>query len=96
MEKSDVVRAVIDVLAGLQSMSGRPATNISDRTCAIGDLDQFDSLNGVEATVELSERLGMELPAVNVFVNENGTKALTVSEIADSICQRTAGKESLE
>jgi hypothetical protein len=50
-------------------------------------------LNGVEATVELSDRLGIDLPGVNAFVTEKGTKALTVSEVADAICRLTADKE---
>ena len=96
MNKLEIVRVVIGVLAALQSDSGRAATQISETTCAIGDLDQFDSLNGVEATIELSARLGIDFPAVNAFVNEKGTKPLTVSEVADHICRLGAGKEALK
>jgi acyl carrier protein len=93
MNRAEVVKAIIGVLEELQSISGRPAAQISERTCPIGDLDEFDSLNGVEATVELSDRLGIDLPGVNAFVTEKGTKALTVSEVADAICRLTADKE---
>jgi len=96
MKKSESVRVVTEVLQEIQSVSGRPATQISEHTRPIGDLDEFDSLNGVEATVELSDRLGIELPGVNAFVNEKGTKALTVSEVADGICKTTADRESSE
>lgn len=95
MNRTDAVKIVSEVLTEIQAISGRDPTRISESTCPIGDLDQFDSLNGVEATVELSDRLGIELPGVNAFVNESGTKALTVAEIADGIYKLTKGKESL-
>ena len=91
MEKANVVKVITEVLTDLQSISGRKPVPISGKTCPIGDLDEFDSLNGVEATVELSDRLGIDLPGVNEFVNEQGTKALTVSEIANHICKLAAG-----
>ncbi len=94
MNRAEAVEAVVNVLASLQSISGRPAIEISERTCPIGDLEEFDSLNGVEATVELSDRLGVDLPGVNAFANESGTKALTVSDVADAICKLAAEKES--
>jgi acyl carrier protein len=95
MNKAEAVIIVTDVLTAIQEISGRERTSISESTCPIGDLAQFDSLNGVEATVELSDRLGIDLPSVNALVNESGTKALTVSEIADGICKLTGGKEPL-
>lgn len=92
MEKAEAVRIVADVLADIQVVSGREMSAISESTCPIGDLAEFDSLNGVEATVELSSRLGFDLPGVNAFVNESGTKALTVSEVADGICKLAVGQ----
>ena len=86
MQKADAERLIADVLTHIQQISGRGVAMVSASTCPIGDLDQFDSINGVEATVELSSRLGFELPGVNAFVNELGTRALNVGEIADAIC----------
>lgn len=94
MKKSEVIQNIVDVLTGIQAMSGRAIVPISEKTCPIGDLDQFDSLNGVEATVELSSRLGVDLTGVNTFVNASGTKALTVSDVAECICSLTARKET--
>ena len=87
MKKEEVIKSVIQVLGQLQRDSGRKATSISSSTCPIGDLDQFDSLNGVEATVEIADKLGVELPGISVFVDESGTRALSVSEIADVVCR---------
>ena len=95
MNNAEAIRIVTDVLAEIQSISGRVQEPIREDTRPIGDLDQFDSLNGVEATVELSDRLGVDLGVVNAFVNEDAAKALTVSEIADGICRLIAGKEAL-
>ncbi len=87
MEKKDAVEAVISVLKTVQELSGRESVPITGTTCPIGDLDQFDSLNGVEASSMLSSELGFDLPGANAFVNEEGTKALNVTEIADAICK---------
>lgn len=94
MNKSKIIEVITQVLHDLQSASGRGGTQITQGTCPIGDLDQFDSLNGVEATSELSERLGFDLPGVNIFVSDDGTKARTVTETADCICEIAASKGS--
>jgi acyl carrier protein len=86
MTKADVEKVIVDVLSHIQQLSGRGVAKITASTCPIGDLEQFDSLSGVEATVELSSRLGFELPGVNAFVNQQGTRALNVGEVADGIC----------
>lgn len=93
MKKPEAVKVVVEVLKTVQQVSGREIGEISEKTCPIGDLDGFDSLCGVEASVELSEKLDFELPGTNVFVNEKGTKALTVGEIAEAICQRVEEAE---
>ena len=91
MGKTDAIRKVTEVLQSIQELSGREVGEITRETCPIGDLDQFDSLSGVEASAELSSQLGFDLPGTNAFVNEQGTKALTVDEIADAICKVAKG-----
>jgi acyl carrier protein len=87
MKKTEAVKVVIDVLKSVQEISGREFGEIVVSTCPIGDLDGFDSLSGVEASAVLSDRIGIELPGVNAFVNQNGTKALSVNQISDAICR---------
>ena len=94
MTKQEAVEVISEVLEYIQSISGRNAQQISERTYPIGGLEQFDSLNGVQATSELSSRLGIEIPSVCIFMNEEGTKALTVGEIADRICSLAIEKEA--
>lgn len=91
MEKSKAIGIVIEVLNTVQRISGRSETPITGSTCPIGDLEEFDSLSGVEASVILSERVGFELPGVNAFVNEQGTQALTVNQIAETISKASPG-----
>lgn len=93
MNRDEVIGILQDVLQAIQRNSGRPELPIQPGACPIGDLSGFDSLNGVEATVELTDRLGLEFSGVTCFVNETGTKALTISEIADRICTMPISKE---
>lgn len=90
MEKSKAVDAVIEVLTTVQKLSGRAEARITGSTCPIGDLDEFDSLSGVEASALLSDQLGFDLPGVNAFVNEQGTNALTVDQIAEAVCKASS------
>ena len=54
--------------------------------CPVRDMEGFDSLSGVEATVMLSESLGVDLPEdYNPFISNDGKRALSVSEIADNL-----------
>ena len=85
MNHAEVVSVLLDVLTSIQQNSGRDIAAISGDTCPVGDLDGFDSLNGVEATVELADRLGIEISGTSVFVNESGTKALSVTEVAERL-----------
>ena len=87
MKKTEAVKSIIDALKVVQEISGREVGEIVGSTCPIGGLDGFDSLSGVEASVLLSNRIGFELPGVNAFVNEDGTKALSVNQIADALCK---------
>ena len=86
MDKQEVNTRVVQAVCVVQEMSGRSAGNIGSGTRPIRDLDGFDSLSGVEATVVLSELLGHELPDdFNPFVSEDGRRALSIDEIIDSV-----------
>jgi acyl carrier protein len=87
MEKADIQKTICDVVRQIQIDSGRLNSALSSDSCPIGDLDGFDSLSGVEATVDLSEKLGIDLPGVSVFINESGSKVLTIAEIAAKIAK---------
>ena len=86
MIEREVRDQVVDVIKEIQQRSGRQQVDIKGGTQPIEGVPGFDSLNGLEATVELSGRLGFEIPgSINLFVNPEGNKALSVKEIANRI-----------
>ena len=95
MDKAAVTQQVIQAVAQVQEASGRSAEGIGASTKPIGGASGFDSLNGIEVTVALSQSLGNELPNDNLFVSEDGKRALSISEIADNLCE-TLGIETEE
>lgn len=82
LDKQTVRAALIAVLRHVQKTSGRPCPEISDATKPIGDLQGFDSLLAVEATVLLEQKLGCALTDVP-FTSESGTRALRVGGIIE-------------
>ena len=84
MDRDDIVRQVVRAVAQVQEASGRSAGEIGLDTRPLKDLQEFDSLCGVEATILLSEAVGRELPD-SVFVPQVGNRILRISEIADSV-----------
>ena len=83
MTPQELQNIVCEVLVEIQTQSGREVARVDGRTRPIGGLLGFDSLSGLEATVELSQKLECEIPEdVNLFVNEAGTRALRVEEVA--------------
>ena len=86
MDIDDIVRQVIQAVTQVQETSGRSVGEIGADTRPLRDLQDFDSLCGVEATVLLSGAVGHELPD-SVFVPQEGSRLLTVKEIADSVAE---------
>ena len=84
MDKDDIVRQVIQAVTQVQEISGRSIGEINPDTRPFKDLQGFDSLCGVEATVLLSEAVGLDLPD-SVFAPEEGSRVLSVNEIADKV-----------
>ena len=85
MDKSEVTEKLIHAIAEVQKMSGRPLEAINSATKPVGGIQGFDSLNGVEAAVILSESLGYELPAETLFVSKKGKRTLSIAEISADI-----------
>lgn len=82
MTPNEIRAAVIKVLRDVQSLSGRPWVELDAGDEPIGDLDGFDSLSGVEATVLVEKELGQgELGTDSLFVSEDGKRALSLGEI---------------
>lgn len=86
MDRNNVVSQVVDAVKQVQEASGRTAVGIGSGTRPFTDVDGFDSLSGVEATVLLSQSLGRELPD-SVFTSGEGSRILSVKEIAENVCR---------
>ena len=83
MNRDTVVSQVIDAVRQIQESNGRTAGDIGPDTRPFRDVEGFDSLSGIEATIILSESLGRELPD-SVFAPSEGNRILSVIEIAEN------------
>lgn len=91
MSVAEIQSIVLQVLQEVQELSGRSWTALAPNGKPIGDLDGFDSLCGVEATVLVEERLGCrDLGVDSVFVSDDGRRSLTVNEIAHRLSKLLA------
>ncbi len=84
MDRDDIVHQVIQAVTKVQETSGRSVKGIGPDTRPLKELQDFDSLCGVEATVLLSEAVGRDLPD-SVFVAREGSRVLSVKEIAERV-----------
>ena len=86
MSLEQIQAVVLDVLKEVQQISGRSWVDLSPTATPLNTLDGFDSLCSVEATVMVEERLGCgELKVCSLFISEDGTRPLSVLEIAQRI-----------
>ena len=89
MDKDFIVRQVIEAVVQVQQASGRSIEGIGPDARPFKDVEGFDSLSGVEATVLLSDTVGRDLPD-SLFVPEQGSRALSVNEVADRVLSCTS------
>lgn len=92
MNPEQVQEAIIEVLGEIQTISGRILTPMNGTTCPIGDLPGFDSLNGIEATLQISEKFGYDFPLDNLLVDDTGHRALTIGEVVERVRQLMEAK----
>ena len=84
MNRKQIYDLVVKTLESIQELSGREKANINEDTVPIGQLSGFDSVNGVELSMMISEHIPME-KNVRLCVSDDGTKALSVSQILDRL-----------
>jgi hypothetical protein len=85
MTRAELVGLVIETLRETQRLSGRgDSFAVTETTVPIGDLADFDSHNGLEATLAVEERIGQSLP-VNLFTDDATRRPLSVGEVVDHL-----------
>ena len=90
MNQSEIEHLLMGVVREIQILSGRKDVDVTPDTCPILDVPGFDSLNGVEATIDVLARLKLTLEANNVFADDSG--ALTIREAAAKLFQHVESK----
>lgn len=85
MTHTEIERVLIEVIYKIQELSGRETVHVDPQTRPVIDLPEFDSLNGVEVTVDLMDRLKVEFEFNNMLVEDG--RALTISEAAGRLLQ---------
>jgi acyl carrier protein len=88
MTKKDIVILIKEVLVEIQDWNGEEETKITSNTVPIGGLAGFDSLSGVEFTVQISKKIPIP-DNENLCVSCDKVKALSVGEIADRLVEIT-------
>jgi acyl carrier protein len=81
-----IVTLLLQTVQEIQTISGRSASTIQEDIAPLRDLEGFDSLNALEATVQVGLRLGVELPETVFFAASNGSP-VTSKQIASRILQ---------
>lgn len=93
MSEANIRKAVLEVITEIQRLSGRQVPDqIDDSVCPIGAINGFDSINAVEATVMLSEKLECEID-FNPFISDGGTKALKLKQVVARLNKLVVSKE---
>jgi len=86
MTRNEAIVIVVEKLDEIQDFSSEEKVRITDTTTPIGGIPGFDSMNGVEFAAMIDEVVHIG-DVGNLCASEDGTRALTVSEIADRILE---------
>jgi len=90
--RSKVLQALVESLALTQERSGRDSPKVDEDTIPFLDLDKFDSHNGVEVEILLSERLGIEIDDIPFHEGRRGSPELRVGQIVDALIKKYGQK----
>ncbi len=84
--REELANELASAIKASLSASGRTMTAIRRDQCPLTTIKGFDSLCGIEVTVDLQERFGVQLED-NIFVqtNSSGTRARTFDQVVDAL-----------
>ena len=93
MTPENVQTAILQTLKDIQAVSGRAWHDLPLTAVPIRDVEGFDSLLSVEATMLVEEKLGCgELKGDSIFISDDGQRALSISEIAEKVIKMASKK----
>lgn len=85
MTQLELEELLIVAVTNVQKTSGREETDVTAETVPLDDLPGFDSLNGVEITVDVMDQLELPLEANNIFVADH--KPLSIRDVAKMLSE---------
>lgn len=91
MTVQDIRALVCEVLAQVQKDNGAEPTQVTDEMVPLKDFAGIDSLSCLDATVRLSERLGIELDD-SLFHDKRTNRDRSLSEVCEELRRRTAAR----
>lgn len=86
MTRNEALAIIVAKLDEIQDCSTEEKVRITDSTKPIGGIPGFDSMNGVEFAAMMDEVVHIG-EVGNLCASKDGTRALTVGEIADRILE---------
>lgn len=87
MTVNDIEFNVIAALKEVQQLSGRAWADLNPSSKPIGELDGFDSLASIEATVVIEGKLGCKIEQNSLFISDDETRALTIRQICERLAE---------
>lgn len=86
MSEAEIQEVIEEVLAAVQGLGGHDATTIDAGVAPIGQLEGFDSLVSIEATVLIEDRLGVKLDtkSKSIFISDD-KRSLTLDEVVKRV-----------
>lgn len=94
MDAKELQDELLDAIREYQAERNVPLDALTENTRPVLDLHDFDSMNGVELTCKLQERLGINDLGDNVCLDRTGKRALRIKEIAKQLCEFTIKDKS--
>lgn len=83
--EANVRKVIEEAINEIQILSGESTVTFSDKICPIGGINNFDSLNSLEATVTICSKLKIKWEDVSLMICPKENKALNISEITQRV-----------
>ncbi len=96
MTRNEIQAAVTAAIAEVEERCGRQAPSaLTGQIRPVVDLDCWDSLLGVEATLVIEQKVGRDLDVESIFVTDGDKpKARSIDEIVDVLFECLAGEHA--